>query len=443
MPEWSREPFRDDGSRDARRRSARHVMLLADTFNRYFEPENLARRVAGVARRGLWRRDAVGERPSVVLRANLAGGGNGGTGARRGAANHAGAGRATMPVLGLEPSCLFTLRDEFRSLLPGAEADALADRAMLVSEFLAKRKARTDVAGNAGHRACPRSLPPEIVWRLPGCSRDLAARAGADRQADRLVVLWHGGRVRLSDRDAGRIAGRWPRRGCCRRSAPPRRKISSSPTARRAGIRSATCRAGGDPFRAAVGSSAEVTSTHPKFSISGLKPTHPSAGRNGSKKPRNSTRSAPASTPRSAPRAAVTSISGPTTPRGGLALVILLDQLPRNIFRCSAEAFAADAHAREIARGMIAAGFDTALTPIERMFVYLPFEHAETIDDQNCSVRLFETLADVLGLDTIGYAHRHREVIQRFGRFPHRNAVLGRVNTPEEAEYLAQPGAGF
>jgi uncharacterized protein (DUF924 family) len=132
-----------------------------------------------------------------------------------------------------------------------------------------------------------------------------------------------------------------------------------------------------------------------------------------------------------------------TTPRGGLALVILLDQLPRNVFRCSAEAFAADAHAREIARGMIAAGFDTALTPIERMFVYLPFEHGETIDDQNCSVRLFETLADVLGRDTIGYAHRHREVIQRFGRFPHRNAVLGRVNTPEEAEYLAQPGAGF
>ncbi len=131
------------------------------------------------------------------------------------------------------------------------------------------------------------------------------------------------------------------------------------------------------------------------------------------------------------------------TPRGALALIILLDQLPRNVFRGSAEAFASDAHAREIARRTVAAGFDTSLTPIERMFVWLPFEHSETIDDQNCSVRLFETLAGELGADTIGYAHRHRDVIQRFGRFPHRNAVLGRVNTPEESEYLAQSGAGF
>jgi uncharacterized protein (DUF924 family) len=92
---------------------------------------------------------------------------------------------------------------------------------------------------------------------------------------------------------------------------------------------------------------------------------------------------------------------------------------------------------------MTEAGFDTHLTPVERMFVYLPFEHAETIADQNESVRLYETLRHALGDKSIEYADRHREVILRFGRFPHRNAVLGRINTPEEEAWLAQPGAGF
>lgn len=131
------------------------------------------------------------------------------------------------------------------------------------------------------------------------------------------------------------------------------------------------------------------------------------------------------------------------TPQGALALIILLDQLPRNVFRGSAEAYAADPHAREIARAAIAAGFDTRLTPVERMFVYLPFEHAETMADQDESVRLYETLRDALGAKTVDHADRHREVIQRFGRFPHRNAALGRISTPEEEAWLAQPGAGF
>jgi uncharacterized protein (DUF924 family) len=131
------------------------------------------------------------------------------------------------------------------------------------------------------------------------------------------------------------------------------------------------------------------------------------------------------------------------TPKGGLALIVLLDQLSRNIFRGSAEAFAADAHAREIARGMISGGFDMTLTPVERMFVYLPFEHAETPEDQDRSVQVFERLHEALGNDTVDYAARHREVIHRFGRFPHRNAALGRDSTPEEIDYLAQPGSGF
>jgi uncharacterized protein (DUF924 family) len=131
------------------------------------------------------------------------------------------------------------------------------------------------------------------------------------------------------------------------------------------------------------------------------------------------------------------------TPKGALALIVLLDQLSRNVFRGLAESYAGDPHARDIARATIARGFDTKLTKVERMFIYLPFEHAETIEDQNESVRLFETLHDVLGDKSIDYVHRHRDVIARFGRFPHRNAVLGRASTPEEKDYLAQPGAGF
>lgn len=131
------------------------------------------------------------------------------------------------------------------------------------------------------------------------------------------------------------------------------------------------------------------------------------------------------------------------TPRGALALIILLDQLSRNVFRGAAEAFAADAKARSVARGIIASGFDSVLTPVERMFVYLPFEHSESLADQDESVRLHEALRHETGPKNIDYAYRHRDVIRRFGRFPHRNAALGRSNTPEEADYLAQQGAGF
>lgn len=131
------------------------------------------------------------------------------------------------------------------------------------------------------------------------------------------------------------------------------------------------------------------------------------------------------------------------TPDGALALLILLDQLSRNLYRGSAEAFAADPKALMIAREAVARGFDLALHPVQRMFVYLPYEHAEDLAMQDESVRLFETLRDALGEVTIDYAHRHRDVVRRFGRFPHRNTALGRVNTPEEEAYLAEPGAGF
>jgi len=127
------------------------------------------------------------------------------------------------------------------------------------------------------------------------------------------------------------------------------------------------------------------------------------------------------------------------TPRGTLALIILLDQFSRNLHRGSAEAFAADAKARELARGVVEKALEQGFTPNERMFMYLPFEHSESLVDQDESVRLFTALGDELAK----YAIEHRDVIKRFGRFPHRNAALSRVNTPEETAYLAEPGAGF
>jgi uncharacterized protein (DUF924 family) len=136
-----------------------------------------------------------------------------------------------------------------------------------------------------------------------------------------------------------------------------------------------------------------------------------------------------------------------TTPNGALALLLLLDQFPRNLFRGGAEAFASDPHGRAIARrAVLRDGFDRALAPAQRIFLYLPFEHGEALADQDLSVTLFEGLRDhpahAKPHGTIDYAWRHRVVIQRFGRFPHRNAVLGRESTPAEAAWLAA-GGGF
>lgn len=130
--------------------------------------------------------------------------------------------------------------------------------------------------------------------------------------------------------------------------------------------------------------------------------------------------------------------------RRGLAWLILTDQFPRNLFRGSAEAFATDGQALALAREMVARGLDRQLPHIARTFVYLPFEHSESLADQDEAVRLFEAMAEDAAMASfIDYAHRHRDVIVRFGRFPHRNAALGRTDTPDEKAYLAEPGAGF
>ncbi|MDH4191252.1 MAG: DUF924 domain-containing protein [Betaproteobacteria bacterium] len=127
-----------------------------------------------------------------------------------------------------------------------------------------------------------------------------------------------------------------------------------------------------------------------------------------------------------------------------LALVVLLDQFPRNMFRNSGRAFAADELAIEAARYAITRGFDRVMRPVERQFLYLPFEHSETLQDQMLSCELMSQLKVFPETaDVHRWAVKHLEIIQRFGRFPHRNASLGRASSPDEEEFLKQPGAGF
>jgi uncharacterized protein (DUF924 family) len=132
-------------------------------------------------------------------------------------------------------------------------------------------------------------------------------------------------------------------------------------------------------------------------------------------------------------------------PQGLLARIIVLDQFTRNAHRSTPAAFAGDALALAGARKLVESGADRELLPVQRIFAYMPFEHAEDARAQAQAVELFTALAhehEGFGRE-LDYAHRHRGVIARFGRFPHRNPILGRANTPEEAEYLIQPGAGF
>lgn len=131
-------------------------------------------------------------------------------------------------------------------------------------------------------------------------------------------------------------------------------------------------------------------------------------------------------------------------PASLLALVIVLDQFSRNLHRDDPRAFSQDALALDCAQQMIARGWDAALLPVERQFAYLPFEHAEDPAMQDRSIALFSALAAFPETKGLGeWAEKHRVVIRRFGRFPHRNAALGRESTAEEIAFLAQPGSGF
>jgi uncharacterized protein (DUF924 family) len=132
-------------------------------------------------------------------------------------------------------------------------------------------------------------------------------------------------------------------------------------------------------------------------------------------------------------------------PRSALARILLLDQFTRNTWRGTPIAFAGDHLALQAAQDMVDADEDLALPPFQRAFVYMPFEHAENMAMQDQAVALFTRLAHAHPAlnDMLDYARRHREVIARFGRFPHRNAILGRSSTQEETEFLLQPGSGF
>jgi uncharacterized protein (DUF924 family) len=138
------------------------------------------------------------------------------------------------------------------------------------------------------------------------------------------------------------------------------------------------------------------------------------------------------------------------TPRGRLALVIVLDQFPHHIHRDQPQAFATDPQALTQCLAALTVGEDRQLAPIERVFLYLPLEHAESLDLQDRAVSLYGKLAHEAATDEralfdnfLDYARRHRDVVGRFGRFPHRNAILGRASTPDELEFLKQPGSRF
>lgn len=138
------------------------------------------------------------------------------------------------------------------------------------------------------------------------------------------------------------------------------------------------------------------------------------------------------------------------TPSGLLALILLTDQFPRNIYRDSPKAFAYDAKALALSLGGIQARMDRKLRPIERAFFYLPLEHAESPKHQEQSVKLFRELAESVTGDPktlfegyLDYAVRHRDIITRFGRFPHRNKILDRESTAKELAFLAEPGSSF
>ncbi len=132
------------------------------------------------------------------------------------------------------------------------------------------------------------------------------------------------------------------------------------------------------------------------------------------------------------------------TPRGRIALVILLDQLSRNLCRSSGRSFANDAKALALAKQGLALGVDRELAGSERYFLYMPFMHSEALDDQRRSVELFTALSrEWKVVDARRWAVAHHDIVARFGRFPHRNALLGRDTTKEEEAFLAQPGSSF
>ena len=138
------------------------------------------------------------------------------------------------------------------------------------------------------------------------------------------------------------------------------------------------------------------------------------------------------------------------SPKGAVSCVIALDQFPRNAFRGTSRMYAYDPKALEIAKDIVAKGMDSEMNLFEKVFLYLPYEHSEDLDDQKTCMELFTNLRDGASEEMKGnaenyleFARKHLVIVERFGRFPHRNEILGRESTPEEVEFLKQPGSGF
>jgi uncharacterized protein (DUF924 family) len=143
---------------------------------------------------------------------------------------------------------------------------------------------------------------------------------------------------------------------------------------------------------------------------------------------------------------AAAGVYGPwrAAPQTCLALILLLDQLPRNLFRNSPRAYATDTAALEIAREAVTRGYDQAEAPVRRWFFYMPFQHSESLTDQQTALRLYASLPEHPDkAEAIEAARRHHQIIARFGRSPHRNDILGRPSTPEEQDFLQQPDSAF
>jgi len=140
-------------------------------------------------------------------------------------------------------------------------------------------------------------------------------------------------------------------------------------------------------------------------------------------------------------------LAGDATDTAVLARILLLDQFTRNMFRDTPRAFAGDAQALTLASRLVSAGRDKNLDPWQRWFAYLPFEHSESLLEQERSVALYTALAREQQSaefdNALDYAIRHRDIVARFGRFPHRNAILGRTSSADETEFLTQPGSSF
>eukprot|EP01037_Dinobryon_pediforme_P008890 gene8890-8979_t len=438
LPEFRADPFRDAEATQAI--GTRDVLLLADTFNRYFEPENLRAAITVLAAAGY--RAVMPKstgRPICCGRTYLASGQIARAEAEMRRLRDALAGN--LPIIGLEPSCLFTLRDELEAVLPGAQSRDIGARAMLLGEFLAREK------------------PAMELNPLPGTAH---VHGHCHQKSFGAFAPGLDALRQIPSLDIRPIAS-----GCCGMAGSFGYQSETQDTSRamaEAGLLPAIRAAAPQDVIVADGTSCrhQIRDLGQRQAVHSVQILLPLTVRDvlnfwfGDDP--NEFQSDRWFRGQDTMDAVMETQFGPTleialtglldswaaTAEGALALVIVLDQFSRNIHRGTPRAFAGDPKARTIADAAIKAFDDRELTPVQRVFLYLPFEHSEDLEDQDRSARLFGSLAGYPNLqETVTSAYQHRSVIAQFGRFPHRNAILGRKSTRAELAYLAKPGSGF